>query len=363
MSLKCTFTRSVLLCSASVAAFLLMSSTLLVAQTIEVRWQPDRLDFGTVMTGATVEGSVRVFKDGHDTDGVSFKVDPPAFANIKSIELGTQAYGTKGTKIVCDIFLSVNTHTVGEHSGVLSVKVGSEKSRIPVSVNISPRDSSATSALVVETPFDRFSAKDASTFDAWIQLVDSVTLDVNYMHVFRNQSVLRDLDLSTFDVILLGENGLISLLESDVAKLKQYASDGGRLIVCADAFFQGTVGKANEVLHPAGLHMTDIETVGEGAFDQAVENLDGNSFLDAVQSVRFYRPSPVAVTDKSKGKILIEATHFPGEGFLAAGQLGKGQVIALGQSLWWNWIGDARYKGSDNQRLLLNLFTTREKVN
>ena len=31
------------------------------------------------------------------------------------------------------------------------------------------------------------------------------------------------------------------------------------------------------------------------------------------------------------------------------------EIIALGQSLWWNWITDARHNDCDNRQLLLNI--------
>jgi hypothetical protein len=65
--------------------------------------------------------------------------------------------------------------------------------------------------------------------------------------------------------------------------------------------------------------------------------------------------SPITVADKSKGRILIGAPPYPEKGYVAAGQYGSGENIALGQSPWWNWIGRAQYKDSDNQQLLLSL--------
>jgi hypothetical protein len=40
------------------------------------------------------------------------------------------------------------------------------------------------------------------------------------------------------------------------------------------------------------------------------------------------------------------------DGFVAQAKAGKGEVIALGESLWWNWIMETRAAGTDNARLL-----------
>jgi hypothetical protein len=41
-----------------------------------------------------------------------------------------------------------------------------------------------------------------------------------------------------------------------------------------------------------------------------------------------------------------------GDGFVVQAQARKGEVIAIGQSLWWYWITKEQAKGSDNAKLL-----------
>ena len=56
-----------------------------------------------------------------------------------------------------------------------------------------------------------------------------------------------------------------------------------------------------------------------------------------------------------KGKVLVAAPAYPGEGFIAVAQAGRGEVVALGESLWWLWLRQGGTKGSDNAALLRNL--------
>lgn len=340
---------------ACLALLLLVTPSRLVAEPESGKFQPNRLDFGTVQTGATVEGSVRIFEGGNDTAGISFSVKPPPFVLTKNVELGTQTYGRLGTKVVFDISFGVATSRLGEHSGLVAVQIGSKVLEVPIRVNVVQRDPAAKSVLIVETPFDKYSTDDASLFDPWLELVESAKLDAHYLDVTGGRPVLRDRDLSDFDVILLGETGLVQLRGSDVSALDQFVEEGGRLIVTANRFYVGTVDVANELLALGGLLMADIEAPIDKTVDLAGDDIADHPLTKAVRILRCHRPSPIVVTDDAKGKILISAPPFPGFGFVAVGQHGRGQIIGLGQSLWWNWVGSDRNKDVDNGLLLRNL--------
>ena len=53
----------------------------------------------------------------------------------------------------------------------------------------------------------------------------------------------------------------------------------------------------------------------------------------------------------------MTAPAYPGEGFVAMARAGQGEVVALGESLWWSWVAQDRAKGSGNGMLLRNLLT------
>jgi hypothetical protein len=127
----------------------------------------------------------------------------------------------------------------------------------------------------------------------------------------------------------------------------------------------GSVKKANEVFSGYGIEMRDEEAGFGGMTDVTVKGTDLDQALDinGVKAARFFRASPVAVTDPTAGRVLVKAAGVgqPGAGFVALAKAGKGEVVALGQSLWWNWISGSRSDGADNAKLLRWLLIRRSQ--
>jgi hypothetical protein len=67
--------------------------------------------------------------------------------------------------------------------------------------------------------------------------------------------------------------------------------------------------------------------------------------------------SPISVTEIT-GRILVECPPYPEQGFVAVAKVGQGDVVAIGASLWWNWIA-AEGEDADNAVLLENLLNKR----
>ncbi len=122
-----------------------------------------------------------------------------------------------------------------------------------------PQMPNLTRLLVVASPFSKFSTRDATIFAPWLELVSAGHFDVHYLDARQGMPALRKIDLAAIDIVLLGTEGLFFLDDSDVRRLKQFMERGGQTIVAANAFFVGTVGKANELLVPYGLRMTNTE--------------------------------------------------------------------------------------------------------
>jgi hypothetical protein len=101
--------------------------------------------------------------------------------------------------------------------------------------------------------------------------------------------------------------------------------------------------------------MIDTESREKHEFDLEATEIVNDPLTDGVKTLHFFRPSPVAVTDSHKGKILAHAAGDPGQGYVAVARASQGEVVALGQSLWWQWIAKDHAKGSDNAVLLANL--------
>ena len=315
--------------------------------------QPNALKFGSVRVGATVEGSVRIFRDTATSSGLAIKVEPPGFVRVEDIKVGSQDY-EGNVRGFCDLSFSIDTERPGDYSGEMRVEIGRERIAIPVSATVRPQMPNLTRVLVLETPFSKFSTNDATEFDRWLDLVKEGHFDVHYLGSQRGMPVLHRIDLAKIDVVLLGMEGLCGLQDSDIKTLKDFVDRGGRTILAANAFFVGTVGKANELLLPYGLRMTDSEPRGQNEFDLRAADVTDHVLTEGVKKLHFHRPSPVEVTDKQNGKVLVAAPGYPEAGFVAVARAGQGEVIALGQSLWWNWLARDKSAGSDNAVLLSN---------
>jgi hypothetical protein len=315
---------------------------------------PDRLTFGSVRVGATVEGSVRIFLDDVPSSGVAIKVEPSGFVRVADIQIGSQDFGPN-RRGFCDISVSIDTATAGSYSGELRVEIGRSRAAVPVSATVRPQMPNLTRLLVATTPISKFSTSDATVFSTWLDVVSEGHLDVDYHVSRRGLPVLRKVDLKDIDVVLLGMEGIHDLQDSDIKLLKQFTEEGGRTILSANAFFVGTVAKANQLLVPYGLRMTDGEAQDRNEFELGAAEITEDPLTEGVKTVYFHRPSPIAVTDPKKGRVLVTAPDLPGEGFVAVARAGKGEVVALGESLWWNWVASDRTKGSRNAVLLGNL--------
>jgi hypothetical protein len=323
-------------------------------QAAAAQIQPNALKFGSVRVGATVEGSVRIFRETANSSGLAIKVEPPAFVRVEDMKVGSQDFGGD-IRGFCDVTLSIDTERAGDYSGEVRVEIGRDRFAIPVSVTVRPQMPNLTRVLVVETPFDKFSTADATRFNPWLDLLTAGHFDVHYLASHRGMPVLRKIDLAKIDVVLLGMEGLLGLQDSDIKSLKDFMNGGGRTILAANAFFVGTVAKANELLVPNGLRMQDTETRGHREFDLGAADITDHALTEGVKTLYFHRPSPVEVTDKLRGKVLVAAPGYAGAGFVAVARAGQGEVIALGESLWWNWLAGDKPANSDNAVFLSNL--------
>jgi hypothetical protein len=324
--------------------------------------QPDHLPLGTVYTGAIVQGSFLVFEMGKNPD-LPFSVTAPKFITVRHKAARHQEYGAGNDFICGSVEFTLDTSVAGELSGEFRVILGNAAVKVPISATVKPVKAGLPRLLIVETPFERYSTRHGEHFKAWTDLVKEASLDVNYLLTIPGKPVLGDLDLGKFDAVLLASTGLTELQAADVKRAREFAEAGGRVVVAANAFFRGTVEKANAVLDKYGIQIRDEEAhPGRNAVTVEKDDLDPSLVTAGVRSARFFRASPVAMTDARAGCVLVKAVGVgrPGDGFVAAAKAGKGEVIALGQSLWWNWITDEQAAGADNARLLRRLLVLRK---
>jgi hypothetical protein len=346
------------------ALLLALSAGQALAQPATGQVQPDRLDFGTVYQGSTVEASFLVYEAGLNAN-IKLEVTAPKFVKVLDTKTEARMYGRAGNFVSGSVSLAIDTAAAGDLKGEVRVKLGGTAAKVPVSAAVKPRRKGLVRLLVPESPWDECSTKDGGLFKAWTDLVKGAPLDASYLRTENGKPVLRDLDLSKYDCVLLSGGALVFLTPKDVKRLRAFAEAGGKVVVAANAFMVGSVKKANELLTPYGLQMADEEARAREKNDVTVKWFDIDQVLidNGVKSARFFRASPVAVTDRKAGRVLVKSSGVgqPGDGFVAVTKAGKGEVVALGDSLWCFWISGERSKGADNAKLLRWLLVGRKQ--
>ena len=322
--------------------------------------QPDCLHLGVVYIGATVEASFAVRETGDDLK-IKFDVKAPKFVKVLHKSTEVLQFGPRNKPVVWgSVEIGIDTTAAGEYRGELTVTLGQTTAKVPVSVTVKARRRGLSRILIAGTPFEQSATNDGRKFQAWTELVKDSPFDVSYLLIHRGKPFLRDpdlekdLDLEKFDCILLSPEALVFATPEDVKRARQYAEKGGRVVVAANHFFQGSVERANEVLVGYGLQMRDEESGGQNGVTLRKDALDPRVVKAGVESLHFFRASPIAITDTKKARALVRAAGVgqTGDGFVVKAQARKGEVIAIGESLWWYWISKERAKGSDNAKLL-----------
>jgi hypothetical protein len=166
---------------------------------------------------------------------------------------------------------------------------------------------------------------------------------------------LPHLEVAKLDAVLLSPEAVHSLASDDVKRVRTFAEAGGLVLVAANKFFMDSPAKANKVLMPYGLEMRDEEgQPGSDNLTLGKDNLDPQIVKAGIESNHFFRASPVAIKNGTTARALVRAVKVgqPGDAFVATTRAGRGNVVAIGQSLWWDWVGTNRDPSGGNAKLL-----------
>ncbi len=348
--------------------------------------QPNHFFLGTVQTGSTVEASARVIVPGNDPSAIPTRMSLPPFLRLLTNGVGTQTYGTRGSMVFVDIEFAVDTRSSGRYSNVIEVVAGPHRVAIPIQFEVQPAAREVqpaareqTRALIPQSPWAKLTTENGDDFLPWVAVAKAARRRADYFLVSQSTGVLRGADLSGYEVVLLAEEALTALPSAEMKSLQQFAARGGRVLIFANYFYRGTVAKANELMAPYGVVLLDSEPRSPtNLVTRAVQEVAGflnlkvpapdshqyamkswavaeHSLTKGVSRLRAFRPSPVQVTDPKLAQLIIQLPGYPGLGFAGIAHVGKGEMIAVGESLWWAWLTPARAQGSDNARLLQNL--------
>lgn len=355
--------------------------------TKPVAWtlQPDQLPFGTVLQASEVEASlgffsglkpspyptfiaklpsplrratewsVETYRTWIARSGWRLKVEAPAFVRIEQAEM--QSHATQGA--FAFISLRLRTERPGRWQGNLKVRLTSGQYvstniLVPLSVSVLPsRGLSSRRVLITETPYECYATGNGRDFEPLAEVNSSLArqgVRVDYREELPSE-------LAGYSAILVGGGVLAKLNPAAAQRLGQFVSRGGRLILAADAFFVPTTPKANDLLHPYGLSIVNKDA-GRGVTNSVVL---ADLLTAGVKHVEFWRPARIDVTEPAQGKLLVGAEDGEGGYAAVSRQKGRGDVIVLTQSLWWNWIR-ANPTNSDNRLLLKNFLVEQNPV-
>ncbi|HSQ55558.1 MAG TPA: hypothetical protein VLM40_07415 [Gemmata sp.] len=313
--------------------------------------QPDCLPLGTLHIGGRAEASFLIYAPADDPNP-KVKVDAPKFVKVLRTDTSRRTVGdTLYTGVMVEI--AVETARAGEFKGDIAVTVDKAVTKLPISATVKAPRPGTPRLLVVGGPFRCDSYLKGAAFKGWTDVVNAANLDVSYLLVWHGKAVLRDIDLGKYNCVLMDSGALVFQSTEDVARVRKYAENGGRVVVAANHFMVGSVKGANAVLAGSGLEMIDEEppprvrhvTLGKEDFAPDVVKA-------GVDSATFFRASPIDAV--KGGHVLVKATGYDrsGTGLAASAKVGKGEVIALGVSLWWSWVSAEEAKGSGNGKLL-----------
>jgi len=341
---------------------------------------PDNLQLGAVHAGATVEFSARflVSSRRHPFD-VFFErvldrmpqssvpalsklhpknfrkppaaVDPatlkpsiqtPAFVRVQKTTVDSRTNWYQGRPFVT-LDLALDTLRPGDYSGEIEVTLDRRRAALPVRVKIREKPADLPELLIATTPFEAYATEHGADFETATALLSALPLRVNYLQALPPE-------LKSYQVILLADSALVDIGESEVARLRAFVEQGGRLILACNAFMVRSVTSANQVLADAGMQVVDNDY---GRY-VTVTNVAPDRLTRDVQHLEFHRHSLIQISDTTKAKALALATNSQ-SGFVAVSRRNNGgEIVVLTSSLWWHWLD--RFKtNSDNARLMQNI--------
>ena len=307
---------------------------------------------------------MRVWLTGTRLAGRSAKAEGPAWVHVTKVTVASQYFGRRtGNRLYCDVEFTVEGRRVGEHDTVLRVTSGAQRIDVPLRVQVLATAARGKKAdeqrrvLIVDSPFDYKYTSKFGEFDAWFAVVRENPIDVSYLRHDTDSDVLHGVDILRFHVVMLASDAITQVTDVDISKLRRFLIGGGRLIIAPQVTLRGSVDRTNTIINPLGLTMQNLEPTRGQLVECADDRLAEHPLLEGIGRVRLTRPSPLKVTDPHCATLLVKADlpDSPEVGWIAAARLGRGEVIVLTQSAWWNWLGDEEHRGADNSKLMRNL--------
>lgn len=240
--------------------FLFVGTGSLLAQVRPAPAQAPSLPLGTVYVGSIVEATLTLRQETTEADP-KLEVTAPPFVQVLKQETFLENRGKK--RFVRGVLtLAVDTSKPSQWGATLGVTLAKNRTQIPISVSVQAPRQGLTRVLVVESPFQAGATNTAPDFPSWTTFVQKNSLNVSYLMLDANRPVLRDLDLSYFDFVILTADAAASAQEIDWHRLMQFAEHGGRVTMESPPFCKEFNAFANLLLGQVGLQACDNDSPG-----------------------------------------------------------------------------------------------------
>jgi hypothetical protein len=214
----------------------------------------------------------------------------------------------------------------GAFSGKVRVRLGERWAALPLNIRVRPAQQNSPRLLISETPFQSDTTENGSDFQALTETLSTLPFQIDCLERLPTR-------LDSYRTILLAEGSLVKASDDEIARLRSWVQGGGRLILACDAFFVGTVPKANQILAGLGLEVVDQDY----AFQTIVTQVTDDPLTRGVNRMRFHRPSLIHVKAPEIARGLALAPGGEGALIAVARSRQGGEVLVLGNSLWWAW--------------------------
>lgn len=275
---------------------------------------PYGLDFGVACQGALLEGSFQVYPavQGSIAD-ITCTLDERPHKGFLKVEGPFESYGSGHVWKV-----RVETPEPGTFVAIVRIKTETGTAHQWIRVRVHPLSANCRSILLCDSPLGFLSSQ---------AIQRPLRLFARNLALGLNASDRLPDDLERFEVILLHGGGLDSLDSQEGLKINDYLTKGGRLIVLANHFLEGSITKVNRLSERHGILLKETE------YDEVTcEPTDILLDCPSLQLDKLYwnRPSPIRVTGKAK--LLVRNPERHEEGFVAQGE-GQGNLIVIGVSL------------------------------
>lgn len=300
-----------------------------------VSCQPRAHDLGEVAVGSVTEFSFAVLWP----DAAATHKEPELRLPDYLRQLRVDSFEREKGKLTTVVAVALQSERARDLAETIEVRLGARTVAFPVQAKVVVRPKGGSRMLVMESPFHWQSSTEPAAFAAWRKLVATATLDVDQRLCVAGRPNVDVALLQRVDVVWLAEGALHSLRPEEQALLQGFVCGGGRLVVVAGAFLEGTPAGASRLCKPFGLRIKDVEPPVGVVAVAAGAGLARHALTVGIESIQLDRVSPVESFGASPVTPLVQFEGDANQTFAAlVTNVSGGELIVVGDSLWWNHL-------------------------